>query len=633
MSYNVNPIKKPVGGIELHSLEMLPEYEKSKSVLGMSFTGKESVIGTGDMWPMTWGDDGAIYAAAGDNSGFLDHFQTMNFWRIDGFPPSHEVALVNDLGFLKGEGWDPEVSNVPIKPAGLVSVDCVLYLAVEDMRYTLGRFGNQINLQSWIIHSKDHGKTWQGMPDPGTSERKFLTGVFASPHFLQFGRDYSGAPDDWVYAYSSAGDDGIAAWSAGDHTYLARVPRSRILDRSSWEFYTGASAALPSWSKRLGEARPVFSYPRKTGENEVVYHPGLKKYLLLNWAFIDCTNHTLGSLHSELSIFEAEKPWGPWSTVCVRRDWGSNCDYQPRLPTKWIDLEGERAWLVSAGNFHQKGGRLHYGFVTAPVKFGDGDFGDLDASSSEIPGELEDFIAEALSDSEIKLSWVPERLAAFYRICRDGTKFKDIAALYPARYIDEGLAPLESHEYKVQAMSAAGDTLALSPAQSCASLPPMDPRSFGLNLCAKGFFDGKRVWLGEGALNRFDFNDTWNAYRDERIKTVKLSPDPGPLEPALRSMRGEVPGIHIAFKRLSGKRALVSVYALDTGLCGSPAAFEIWIQDSLVDRFENGGGDKGNWRVMGPYETDISADGRLVVEGRKFSGVGGIAAIALEISD
>lgn len=618
----------PEGGCGLHSLDSLPEYAKSTTVSGMSFTGPGRIIGTGDMWPMTWAEDDAIYAAAGDNSGFLGHLQTMNFWRIDGTPPDHQVSLVNDLAFLEGEGSDPEVHIIPIKPAGVVSVDGMLYMAVEDMRYTQGRFGNQINLQGWIIHSRDHGKTWDGVPRPGSAERRFLTGVFASPHFLQFGRDYSAAMDDFVYAYSSAGEDGVAAWSAGDVTYLARVPRRKILDRSAWEFYASVSHERQAWSKQLEDAQPVFRYPRKTGENEVVYHAGLGRFLLLNWAFIDCTNHSIGSLHSELSVFESDRPWGPWKTVHVRRDWGGNCDYQPRLPTKWINPKEKSAWLVSAGNFRWKGGRHRYGFGAVPVQFDTGDFGDMDPQPAGCKA-LGDFQVGPLSDSEIGLSWLPVRQAGYYRILRDGKKHKDIPPLYPARFIDQGLAAGECHQYAVQALSPAGDVLAESGLTTCTSLPQPNGNSLGLNLGSFGFSDGSTVWYGEESTTRFSVLAA-GSYVDDRIATLKLSPDPGALLPALRSIRGEMAGVKVRFRGLSGKRVRMRLYVVDPGLCATPAGFEVILQGAVVARYKHGESAASNWMELGPFETEADREGTLLVEARHFTGLAGLAAIRID---
>jgi hypothetical protein len=77
----------------MDELGAMPPCGKSSVVTGMSFTGHERIIGTGDMWPLTWADDDNIYAAAGDNSGFLGHFQPMNFWKVEGTPPNRFPAF------------------------------------------------------------------------------------------------------------------------------------------------------------------------------------------------------------------------------------------------------------------------------------------------------------------------------------------------------------------------------------------------------------------------------------------------------------------------------------------------------------------------------------------------------------
>ncbi len=506
----------------------------------------------------------------------------------------------------------------------------MLYLAVEDMRYTEGRYGNQVNLHSWFLTSRDHGLTWSEQPRPGSPERAFLTGVFASPHFLQFGRDYAGAPDDFVYAYSSAGDDGIAAWSAGDATFLARVPRRRILERSAWEFYAGTPGGVPAWSPALEKAVPVFRYPRKTGENEVVYHPGLRRYLLLNWAFIDCANHMFGSLHSELSVFESANPWGPWSTVHVCRDWGRNCDYQPRLPTKWIDPRTGAGWLVSAGNFLKRGGRLHYAFVSVPVAFNTGDYGDANATGS-LPA-LGDFAAVALSESEIHLSWLPVQGAGFYRVTRDGRKRKDILPQYPSEFLDKDLEAHSTHRYAVTAFSPAGREIAASSTLSQTTLAKPDGRSLGVSFGPSGFVQGTTVWCGEKSAAHFTVSSAW-VYIDDRIRTLPLAPDPGALEPALRSFRGGVPGLKVTFREPPGRRLDVRVIVVEPHLSRAPSHFEVWVNGVLVQRYDSSMDAAANWCWLGPFPVTLDDGAELVVEGRHFVGLGGIAAIRVDAVD
>ena len=55
----------------------IPPYSTSTYITSAVFDKFRCHRGDGDMWPITWADDGYLYGAAGDNSG-----SPMNFWRI-----------------------------------------------------------------------------------------------------------------------------------------------------------------------------------------------------------------------------------------------------------------------------------------------------------------------------------------------------------------------------------------------------------------------------------------------------------------------------------------------------------------------------------------------------------------------
>lgn len=312
------------------------------------------------MWPLTWAADGNLYGAAGDN---MD--SPMNFWRIvgpasskDSEWPAYHLELVDNLPFdpavyCKGRpNVDPEWG---IKPAGLLSVGGVLYFAVENMNYgDKPAFNRQHNINAWIATSKDFGKTWNREATP----QDFFTGRLASPHFLQFGKDYEGARDEFVYACFPAADDGNSYWENGDYILLGRVPKERILQRDAWEFFTGTkSGGQGPWSRDESKGRPVFRYSSMTGENHVSYNKGLKRYLMGNYGFIDSQGkpypyHQKGRDHfgpSQLTLYEAPEPWGPWTLFYRDDHWGTYEDYQPNLPTKWMSEDGKTIWMVSAG--------------------------------------------------------------------------------------------------------------------------------------------------------------------------------------------------------------------------------------------------------------------------------------------
>ena len=342
---------------------------RSRYIAHAKFSKHRQHYGSGDMWPMTWAADDHLYAAAGDNMG-----SPMNFWRIEGDRWSPAVWHMDNLPVDPSKYCDSPPSDPVngIKPAGLLSVNGILYFAVEAMHYGENpAFNRQRNLHGWIVTSTNFGKTWNREATP----THFFTGRLSSCHFLQFGRDYAGARDAYVYAYFSGADDGNSYWENGDYILLGRVPSDRILERQSWEFCTAINADnKPDWSPDDSRAVPVFRYPRMTGENHVSYCAFLGRYLMGNYSFtdeygrprpyhqqvIDEWNGKLQNARapSQLTLFESPTPWGPWSLFHREDDWGQIGDYQPVFPTKWMSKEGNELWMVSSGS------REDYNFTT-----------------------------------------------------------------------------------------------------------------------------------------------------------------------------------------------------------------------------------------------------------------------------
>ena len=242
-----------------------PPYPKSTLIERVKLGSHRLHKADGDMWPSTWAADGNIYGAAGDNLG-----SPMTFWRIEGQPrgdwPYEVNVLLVDRMPLDPKIWcrGPNVDHLGgIKPAGLLSVDGVLYFAVENHNYgDKPAFNRQHNINGWIITSTDFGKSWKRDATP----QYFFTGRLASAHFLQFGKDYAGGRDEFVYAYFPAADDGNSYWENGDYILLGRAPKNRLLDRSAWKFWTGLDGAgQPLWSTNDAKAKAVFRYPKMTG--------------------------------------------------------------------------------------------------------------------------------------------------------------------------------------------------------------------------------------------------------------------------------------------------------------------------------------------------------------------------------
>ena len=350
-----------------------PAYPKSILIKDVIMDRFRCHGGAGDMWPITWADDDNLYGAGGDNSG-----SPMNFWKISGIP----------MEVFSGTGWSiylELIDNMPInpkkycqkpylhpkmgvKPASLISINGVIYFAVELHNYGENvSFNRQKNYNSWIITTYDYGKTW----DRESTPIDFFTGRLASPHFIQFGKDYEGARDEYVYAYFPVGDDGGSYWENGDALLLGKVHKYSILDKSTWAFYAGANDnGQPMWSSDEGQAVPVFHFPSMTGENHVSYNKGLKRYIMGNYSFIDENGNPRpyhqgpwpqSALRSQLTLFESPEPWGPWFLFYQDDDWGTYGDYQPNFPTKWMSEDGKTMLMVSSGSFDD------YNFVTQKI--------------------------------------------------------------------------------------------------------------------------------------------------------------------------------------------------------------------------------------------------------------------------
>ena len=128
------------------------------------------------------GDDNEQYTSYGDGFGFdprVERKLGMGFARIVGPADAYRGENVRSNGERTGDG-----AKSP-KASGILMVDGVLYLWVR----------NTGNAELW--RSKDRGKTWESGFRMETS--------FGSPTFLNFGRNYAGARDGYVYTYSQDG--------------------------------------------------------------------------------------------------------------------------------------------------------------------------------------------------------------------------------------------------------------------------------------------------------------------------------------------------------------------------------------------------------------------------------------------
>jgi hypothetical protein len=280
-----------------------------------------------DLWPMTWAADDNMYTSWGDGGGFggtnRDGRVSLGFARIAGSPTGFETENVwggkNALNPPTFEG----------KCAGMLSMDGILYAWINMQDVNPPDFK--------LAWSSDFSATWQLV------SWEFQSAEFAPGTILNFGKDYAGARDNFVYIYGGA-------WGATENVYMARVHKDHIRNRAAYEFFKGLDAGgNPLWTSDITHRRPVFTDQNLVNEfngalkASVIYNPGIGRYLL------SIPHGGVG----RLGIFDAPEPWGPWTTVAYYDNWGGFGTRPEGLiyafPTKWISLDGKTMYMVFSG--------------------------------------------------------------------------------------------------------------------------------------------------------------------------------------------------------------------------------------------------------------------------------------------
>ncbi len=318
-----------------------PPYPASPVIAGLTWEGEVIVCGrsgSGDNWPITWVEDDLCITAWGDGPGFdgpvsRDARLTLGFARIYGNPPEvRGEDFATSVDTLEGGG------SSGIKASGLLMVDGVLYMFARNYKPA----GSDDFTNAILAWSRDRGKNWQWA-------NWHFADTFGCPEFIQFGKDYEGARDGYVYVASQAND---SAYGYSPDIVMARVPKERVAERSAYEFFAGlGQAGEPTWSADIAKRAPIFTDPHGTQRIAITYNAPLRRYILT-------TSHlppgTSATHTAALGIFDAPEPWGPWTTVYYSDDWSStgglNCrTYHHKFPTKWMSKDGKEMWLLYSG--------------------------------------------------------------------------------------------------------------------------------------------------------------------------------------------------------------------------------------------------------------------------------------------
>ncbi len=277
-----------------------------------------------DNWPITWADDGDQYTAYGDGRGFLPHTEKklgLGYARIAGEPADWVgVNIRSESGENMGMGPRGR------KASGMLSVDGVLYMWTR----------NADNAQ--LAWSTDHARTWHW------ADWRFTTS-FGYPTFLNYGQDYAGARDEYVYVYSHDAD---SAYEPADAMVLARVHKDRIRDRHAYQFFAGLDVAgHPQWSADIEQRGPVFVHPGLCRRSGISYSAALRRYL---WWQQRSEEDVDTRFQGGFGVYDAPEPWGPWTTAYFTLEWDTGPGEMGTLPTKWMSADGRTCYLVFSGN-------------------------------------------------------------------------------------------------------------------------------------------------------------------------------------------------------------------------------------------------------------------------------------------
>lgn len=309
------------------SPEMTAATERKPSLFfeGIQFAPTNSIIRWAqgsDNWPMTWGDDGWVYTAYGDGNGFAPFVEqklSLGFARLRGTPTQLQTE---NLRAPSLERLGPGAAG--LKASGLLMVEGTLYLWARNAGL------------SRLVWSEDHGRTWNW------ADWRFEE-AFACPTFLNFGPNYAGARDDFVYVYSP---DTNSAYARADRMILGRAGIKRIKQRESWEFFAGLSTSnTPLWTSDLNRRGAVFSNPGKCYRSSVNYHSASGRYLWVQTGEGADTRSAGG-----FAIYDAPEPWGPWTTVFETNSWDVGPGETASFPACWMDPMDNRLHLAFSGD-------------------------------------------------------------------------------------------------------------------------------------------------------------------------------------------------------------------------------------------------------------------------------------------
>ncbi len=307
-----------------------PPYPPSEVITRMDWAAPSSIVHKAigsDGWPVTWADDGHLYTAYADGKGFDPGGPklSMGLARLIGRPGRLSGTNIRS-SIARQDGYGP----LGKKASGILMVEGVLYMWVRNIKHD--------GTQSQLAWSADRGKTWKWC--------RWRWEQFGYPTFIQFGRNYAGARDRYVYTVSH---DHPSAYHSADRFVMMRVPRDQITSRGRYEFFKDLDDhGRARWTKDIRQRQSVFTHPARCLRSGMTYNPAIKRYLWWQQLPHGPANPDT-RFGGGFGVYDAPHPWGPWTTVFFTQRWDVGPGETASFPTKWISDDGNTLYLLFSG--------------------------------------------------------------------------------------------------------------------------------------------------------------------------------------------------------------------------------------------------------------------------------------------
>ncbi len=280
-----------------------------------------------DNWPVTWGADGDLYTAYGDGHGFTPEVPTklsLGHGKVIGSPPNIT-------------GFNTYPTNADFQGQGPYGKKASSLLMVDNALYMWIRNADNNGNGCQVGRSLNQGTTWE-FASWTFNELGYCT-------FLNFGQNYAGALDGYVYTYSH---NSPSAYANADNFVLMRVPKAQILNRQAYEFVSGYNGSTPTWSSQISQRAAVFTHAGRSWRSGISYNAGLGRYIWWQQNVANGVDARFSNVG--FGVYESTTPWGPWKTIYFTDAWDTGPGETAMFPTKWMSANGREMYLVFSGN-------------------------------------------------------------------------------------------------------------------------------------------------------------------------------------------------------------------------------------------------------------------------------------------